>query len=441
MKKIALIICWNLFFATTMYAQGLMEQVAKLTAADGAADDYFGYSVSVSGDTALVGAYWDDDVEMSSGSAYVFQRDRGTETWQPVTKLTASDPSNRGRFGTAVAIRGDMAVIGATDSGSGPGAAYIFERNHGGTDNWGQVVKLTAADGEVADYFGSGVAIDGDTVAVGAYGDDDGGLGAGAAYIFGRDEGGAGNWGLVTKVVADDALAGDTLGLALSLDGNTLAGGAYLRDDGGIFSGSVFIFERHQGGTDNWGQVTKLDADDAAGGDYFGIAVSISGDTVLVGAFLNDDDGDASGSAYIFERDQGGADSWGQVIKITADDASPSDRFGRHVALDGNTAVVGAYSHLIPGGGSGAAYLFRRNQGGADNWGQVNKLVPDDVATSDAFGWAVSVTGDTVLVGAYQDDDAGSSSGSAYVFRTPFFFDGFETGDTSAWSESQGLLP
>ncbi|MCH7922841.1 MAG: FG-GAP repeat protein [Nitrospinae bacterium] len=164
-------------------------------------------------------------------------------------------------------------------------------------------------------------------------------------------------------------------------------------------------------------QVAKLTASDAAPGDFFGVSVAIAGDTAVVGAQLGDGAVSDSGSAYVFGRNQGGTDNWGQVAKLTALDGAPVDRFGRSVAIAGETVVVGALGDDDAGGASGSAYVFGRNEGGADNWGQVAKLTASDAAGDDIFGFSVAIAGETVVVGAsFNDHAGGTDAGSAYVF-------------------------
>ncbi|MCP3904824.1 MAG: hypothetical protein GY715_14450, partial [Planctomycetes bacterium] len=221
----------------------------------------------------------------------------------------------------------------------------------------------------------------------------------------------------VAKLTADDAAPSARFGFSVAVSGNTTIVGAYYDDDAGSESGSAYVFERGHGGTGNWGQVAKITADDAAAGDHFGVSVSISGDTAIVGATWDDDAGSNSGSAYVFERDQGGTGNWGQVAKLTADDAADGDSFGT-VSVSGDTAIVGATMHDHTGRiHAGAAYVFERDHGGPDNWGQVTKITADDAATGDAFG-TVSLSGDTAIVGAHGDDHAGGlNAGAAYVFE------------------------
>ncbi|MBU1692919.1 MAG: FG-GAP repeat protein [Verrucomicrobia bacterium] len=224
----------------------------------------------------------------------------------------------------------------------------------------------------------------------------------------------------MTKLTASDAATGDSFGCSVAVAGDVAVVGADGDDDVGSASGSAYVFERNAGGTNAWGQVAKLTASDAAAGDWFGYSVSVAGDVALVGARRDGDAGNASGSAYVFERDAGGTNAWGQVGKIVASDGTASDYFGSSVSLDGDVAVVGAYQDDDVGSASGSAYIFERNAGGTNAWGQVAKLTASDGAADDYFGHSVSVAGHVVVVGAYGDDDAGGGSGSAYVFEQWF---------------------
>ena len=244
----------------------------------------------------------------------------GTDNWGEVTKIIASDGEAQNQFGVSVALNGDTAIMGA-DQGEWnvfrPGSAYLYGRNVGGTDNWGEVTKITASDGATEDRFGIAVALNGDTVIVGAFFDDDNGTDSGSAYIYGRNVGGTDNWGGVAKITASDGAAEDQLGLGVAISGDTAIVGARLDDDNGTESGSVYVYERNAGGTDNWGEVTKITASDAAADDRFGIKVAISGGTMIVGAPRNDDNGADSGSAYIYSTEAAAiptVSEWGLVV-------------------------------------------------------------------------------------------------------------------------------
>ena len=271
-----------------------------------------------------------------------------------IKKLPSSQTDPFDRFGFSVAVSGDIAVVGAPWESSG--AAYVYERNAGGADNWGEVKKLTASDG--GNFFGISVAVSGDTILVGAWGYGVGG----AAYIFQRDQGGTDNWGEVKKLTASDAEAGDRFGLSVALSGDTTLVGAHFNGAGG----AAYIFQRDQGGTDNWGEVKKLLASDAQASDNFGWSVAVSGDTAIVGAFGEGAVGSVTGAAYVYKRNEGGVDNWGEVKKLLASDPTHGAKFGYSVALSGDTAVVGAESYT-PGSSApnvGAAYVYQRDRSG-----------------------------------------------------------------------------
>ncbi len=379
-------------------------QTTKITGTTG---EYFGSAVAVSRDTVVVGAWGDVDNGNWSGSAYIFERGQnGDGEWGQTAKITAADGAAWDFFGGVVAISGDTIVIGAwgdDDNGFDSGSAYVFSRNEGEADNWGQTAKITATDGITNDCFGETVAVSGDIVVVGTYKDNNDN---GSAYIFSRNEGGANNWGQTTKITAADGATDDRFGRGVAVSGDIVVVGAYENDD----NGSAYIFSRNEGGADNWGQTAKITAADGATDDHFGWAVAVSGDTAVVGALYDDD----NGSAYIFSRNEGGADNWGQTAKITAADGAADDRFGWAVAISGDTVVAGA----LYNDDNGAAYIFSRNEGGADNWGQTTKIIAADGAAWDEFGHGVAVSGDTVVVGAHLDDDNGHNAGSAYIFTT-----------------------
>ncbi len=376
---------------------------SKLTASDGASGDQFGSSVAIDGDTAIVGAYWDDDNGNNSGSAYIFTR--SGSTWTQQAKLLASDRAVGDYFGRSVAMDGDTAIVGANGdrantNGYDSGSAYIFTRS--GT-NWTQQTKLLAPDGDSYDYFGTSVAIDGDTAIVGVHGDDDDGTNSGSAYIFTRS---GANWTQQAKLLASDGAVGDQFGVTVAIDGNTAIVGTF-DDDNGDSSGSAYIFTR-SGST--WTQQAKLLASDGDSYDYFGTSVAIDGDTAIVGANEdNNTNGDSSGSAYIFTRS---GSTWTQQAKLLASDGASYDKFGRSIAIDGDTAIVGANEdNNTNGNGSGSAYIFTRS---GTNWTQQDKLLASDGTAGDYFGTSVAMDGDTAIVGAYGDN--GAYSGCAYIF-------------------------
>ncbi|MBN1868544.1 FG-GAP repeat protein [Candidatus Sumerlaeota bacterium] len=397
----------------------LLDEI-KIVASDGAAGDQFSYdAVSIDGDTVLVGAFLDDDNGNGSGSAYIFQRNQGgADNWGEVKKITASDGSSGDYFGFSTAVCGDIAVVGAClddpSSLNNAGSAYVFYRNQGGANNWGQVRKLVASDAATTDYFGHGVSIDGDTIMIGARGDDSM---AGSAYIFQRNQGGADNWGQVKKIVASDRAADAWFGSYVALDGDTAIVSAYRDDSNGTDSGSVYIFSRNQGGANNWGEVAKLTALDIAAGDLFGRSVAICGDTVIAGSMWHDDDGTTNtGAAYIYRRNEGGADNWGQVTNLVAPDSAEEDYFGASVAIDSNVAVVTASWDDDHGADSGSAYVFE---------------LDFDPPTPDPMTWSIPPVGGSPTSITMTATTASDPSGVEYFFECAA-----GAGHDSGWQDS-----
>ncbi len=337
---------------------GTWTQVKKLVPSDLAASDNFGWAVALAKDTAIVGSKADDDGATTSGSAYIFQRNQGgLNNWGQVTKLHASDPALYDQFGYAVAISESTAVVGAWPKdgagGDRAGAVYIFEKELGGPNAWGQAAKLTASDSTGYELFGYSVAISGDSILVGAPADDNFGTKIGAAYMFQRDPDELGGWRQTQKILPTDSVALNKFGGAVSLSGGTAVIGAEWDNGNGARSGAAYVFDQDDLNPDDWNEVVKLAPNDGAAGDYFGISSTVSGDVAVIGAWQDDDSGIASGSVYVFRRDAGGENQWGQIGKVVGFDSSSFNYFGNSVTVSGNTAVAGAY-----GNGPGMAYAF-----------------------------------------------------------------------------------
>jgi len=356
----------------------------------------------------VVGATLEDPNNITdAGSVYIFTRS-GT-TWTQQAKIQASDAQASDQFGESVAIDGDTVVVSAQYEDPGnittAGSAYIFTRS--GT-TWTQQAKLVASDYQTNDYFGVKVAISGDTVVVGANAEDTVATNAGAAYVFTRS---GTTWTQQQKIQASDAQASSVFGTSVAIDGNTVVVGASLNDPSSIIdAGAAYVFTRS--GT-TWTQQQKIQASDAQASDNFGQSVGISGNTVVVGAYAEDPNNiSGAGSVYIFTRS---GTTWTQQAKLIASDAQASDLFGQSVAIEGDTVVVGAYNE-DPNNitDAGSAYVFTRS--GA-TWTQQAKLIASDAQASDLFGQSVGISGNTVVVGAYAEDPNNiSGAGSAYVF-------------------------
>lgn len=401
-------------------AASIPEELQKRIAADTQDSDYLGISVALSGDFAVASAVGEDGTGTDRGAAYVFERNyNGINNWGQVAKLMASDAQDNNPIGISVAIDGDYIVVGANmddDTAPDSGAAYVFHRNSPIPDAWGEVAKLEASDAAVADEFGWSVAISGDYVVVGARVEDGGGANRGAAYVFDRNWPTPDAWGEVKKLTASDAQDGDQFGCSVAINGDNVVVGARYEDGAGTSRGAAYVFNRNSPTPDNWGQVVKLTATSPENAAYFGQSVAVSGDFALVGARGEDGAGTNLGAAYIYDRNYGGSDNWGEVANLTASDAQNGDEFGSSVAISGDYAIVGAYYEDGTGTSQGAAYVYGRNYGGADAWGEVMKLTALDAQSDDWFGYSVAISGDYAVVGSPYEDGTGTNRGAIYIF-------------------------
>jgi FG-GAP repeat len=393
----------------------------KLFPADRAFEQEFGRSVAISGTTIAVGAPRDDTRATDAGAAYILSKG-SCNCWQIVKKLYASDAALNDRFGLVVAVSGDTAVVGTrfeNGAGTARGAVYVFGRNEGGPNTWSEVRKLTPSDAADSDNFGRSVSLSGDTLVVGADAEDGGGVDRGAAYIFERNQGGASNWGEVKKLTASNAQDADQFAFSISLDGTTLVVGSRYANAGGAKRGSAYIFGRDAGGANQWGEIKILSASDGENFDNFGYAAAVSKDTIVVGARTEDGAvaNSSRGAAYVYERNQGGSNTWNEVKKLTASDAEDGANFGASVAVDGDTIVIGAEEKDERATDSGGAYLYRRNQGGSENWGEVKKLFASDGTVNDEYGHVSALEGNTVVIGAHGEDATPPGGGAIYIYE------------------------
>jgi hypothetical protein len=358
---------------------GPLTEQARLLASDGASGDQFGIQLAVSGDTVVIGARMDDiGTSLNQGSAYVFVRPPGgwSGTLNQTGKLTSSAGAANDWFGGAVAIDGNTIVVGARlddyrdpclfcDTFPDRGSAYVFVKPAAGwTGNLTQNAILGPSGYWFNDNFGSSVAVKGDTVAVGSFLADSGGSDRGAAFVFLKPT--AGWSGARTQnatLLAADSASGDQLGLSIAVGADTIVVGAHLDDTSGKANhGAAYVFVKPAAG---WAGTrfhdAKLTASDSAASDELGYPVAITGDTVVVGARLDDVGANADqGSVYVFVKPAAG---WSGALteseKITASDGAASDLFGNALGFSGDTLVVGALGDDVGASiNQGSAYVF-----------------------------------------------------------------------------------
>ena len=383
----------------------LANPLTLVQSADGVPGDTFGHAVAVDGDLMAVGASAADVNGVNgAGAVYLFRRDTNAQTgWTAFKKLTIALPELNERYGAHIALDGDVLAVGATARNAGVnfdvGVVYLYERNQGGADNWGLRTTLSEPLGGFASY-GSAVALDGDLLLVGA-------SGAfqlrGAAYLYDRRR----NWGKVKELRDVDGVISDSFGEAVAIDGDTLVVGQpmYPLSSRADNSGAAFVFGRNQGGADTWGLVTRLAADSPAPNSRFGGAVALDGDTLVVGAPTASSGGRSpvlqTGAAYMFARGQGSSTSWSIVKRLARADGAHEDRYGAALALVDDQLWVGAaFSDAGGFNNQGIVYRYGRDQGGPGAWGETPALAAEDGISSDQFGSAIAVDGTTAVVGA-----------------------------------------
>jgi hypothetical protein len=481
-----------------------VSQIAKIQADDASAFDFFGRSVSISGDYIVVGANEDDTAgDDNAGSAYVFKRN-SDDTISQIAKIQSSDIEGGDKFGGSVSISGDYIVVGADKydtAGSDTGSAYLFKRVS--DTNVTQIAKLQADDASLSSYFGHSVSIDNDYIIIGApYKNDD----EGSAYLFKRNS--DLNVTQIAKIKADDIVLGDLFGYSVAISGDYIAVGSRY----GSLSGSAYLFKRNSDTLNDVTQVTKIEAHDPEEYDEFGAAIAVDSHNIIIGAPGVDTTFRGAGGAYIVDREalnqpyiystepiilvdeqysntnvifaleaaspSGSIDytlsgddadkfsvidgnlsfaetadyenpmdtdqdnnysititasdsnnvmksidytitlqdrSYFDLTKIEADDAESNDAFGSAVAVSGDYVLVGAHGEDTQGSNAGSAYLYKKQVNGSLT--QIAKIQASDAEAGDVFGKAVSISGDYIIVGASQEDTDGSNAGSAYLFK------------------------
>ncbi len=373
----------------------LWTQVAQLYGSDINAEDSFGESAAIDGDTLAVAAYR----KSGGGAVYIFKRSPEAPTeWVETKKLTPQFGDTF--FGLVLAIDGDTLAVMAEVTGAE--ALYLFERDFGGEDAWGLVRRF---QGEEVSSLG----LDEDTLGVGDRNFDLGGqLNVGAVYMLERGPGGPTDWKFLTTLTASDADAQGRFGDVQALSGDRLLIGVP-DDDFGDDTGAAYVFERDESG--EWTEVAKLFQPEPDENDDFGWAVDLDVDTALVG----NDGGIGTEGAFVFGRDDASGD-W-----VFIEDLHPSEGgsqgFGVSVGLSGNVVAVGGTGHDLPDvENAGAVFVYERHTGGTDTWGEVAKLLATDPEELDAFGDVTRVDGNTLVVGVHQDDDLGRNAGTVYLF-------------------------
>ncbi len=361
--------------------------VRKLLPSDGVPDDEFGISADLWGDTAVVGAWQ----LPRTGEAYVYERDLGgQDAWGEVKILRAQNAQIYEWFGRAVAIQHDRIVVGAPERNV-TGTAIVFERDVGGPDNWGEVAELVPAGS--ADRFGTAVALDDDRIVVGAFSSR-------TVHIFERDMN-SGEW-LETAVLNTPAPPGISLfGVGVALQGDRIAVGDV--ELAPTHPGSAYVYERSTIEPNFWPLVKTLKP--PPGALFYGQDVALVGDLLVVGGQW--------GRVEVFDRNQGGIGAWGKIRSISR----PGPSFGIDVDLEGDRlAVGGSFQHRFPLPELFSVFVFERHLGGENAFGELARFTEPLPDAGNYFGYAAAFSGRHVLAGAFLDDELGMDVGAAYVY-------------------------
>jgi len=334
-------------------------------------------------------------------------------------KLTPIDNEETGAFGGRIVLEGDTLAIsrGGSPSLDRSGAIYILERDPGGPHPWRIVQRLSLADGNYLDGFPSSLALNGNTLVAGSSRGDGAEEESGVVYVFERgDE--VDSWSLAETLFASDARGGDEFGNSVALQDDLLIVGATEAGTGTPFPGAAYVFERDLGGVGRWGLRTRLLPPEVEGLDnLFGSSIAIDGDTLVIG--MSRDSGDVGayfgGSTLIFERDLGGPDAWGLAAKLTSPEPVEIGFFGGSVAIQGDLIAVGETGADVR---TGAVHLFGRNEGGLEAWGLGATILARDALSARRFGEDVRLNGDRLFVGNREGFAGGEvDSGLVYVFE------------------------
>lgn len=423
-------------------AQGWSER-SPLANPDAAAGRQFGRVLAMQGGAAAVA----EATSILGGwtNAIVSIHELHAGSWARTAALDLGPGQES--FGCSLAIEGEVLVVGArtfTTKGLLIGAAYIHEWS-AEAGGWIRRPRLTPPQGGPANSFGEAVAVSRGRVAVGAPGESPGG----AVYVYERD---GARWVQAARVQSSLPARNDSFGAAISLDGEVMLVGDRDEPAGGRSGvGAAYVLRRGAGGV--WAQEARLDAGVASPGMQFGGSLALRGDLAVIGARNERSAGVEGGAAYIFERRDG---AWVRTARLLPDRQTPAGEFGRSVALDGGTIVVGAGADGRVATGAGAAYVYQRR---AETWELVEALAPGSLERFDGFGSAVAASGGTILASAPLDDSAGANAGLVRVFGGPGpcvadanrdgFVDGFdyaafveayEAGEASADVDGDGAV-
>ncbi len=397
----------------------LVVPQGKLVSSPRVSSAHFGEYVALEGDWMLVGA---PSENASYGAAYLFERNQDGTTWTQVRRFSIPNQEGYAYFGAAVAISGSRIVIGAYGEKVGTetqqGAVYIYDKDQGGLGQWGLVQKLTASDGNRFDYFGKSLAWSGDFLFVGAPGRS-----AGRVYVFKLQAEASRAWSEWVQLFPADGFDKPYMfGESLVADGDLLLVGTPRADVGGYLfqEGAVYVHDRNQGGVDQWGSTGRVYAAEGDKNAYFGSSIAYSDNLLLVGSpfyTFPQPEGEeypiySSGKAYLFERSPAAREEWQEIAEFSRPEPQSFAYFGHAVALVGGLPVVGAHGDTTGSNDSQGA-VYVYSQNSGEDWSLLNRLVDTSGNTNQYFGYTLASQPGMLAVGAWGDT---SASGAVFWF-------------------------
>jgi hypothetical protein len=401
----------------------------KLTTPDASGGDRFGIWIDMSADTMVAGASENRDGP-NFGAAYVYVLENGA--WGLQTKLLSPDTRP---FGRTVAIDGDTIVVGALEDraafgGQDAGMAYVFTRASG---TWSLQAELVSTDVPIRNRWADAVAIEGDLIAVGMTEDQNAGFFSGATYLFRRA---GGTWVQEAKLAPADAAAGSNFGSDVAISDGRVAVGARTKEVGGVsLAGAAYLFER-LGGT--WVQQARIIAPNPGAGGIFARSLDLSGDTLVATKPEDPEAGPSAGAAFVYREQADG--SWQLEQKLIGSDTTSFNSFGSSVSMLDGQIVVGAPNSSSSGvGTSGAVYVFERDSTG---WREVQRLIASDPTTFAGYGFAVEAAGEVVVVGAHFHE---RNNGAVYIYTAeedtePPLIDDIEATPGELWPPNNKMV-
>lgn len=390
-----------ILFAHLLAAQEPV-QIQRLSPADLSAHEFFGSSISFGEQFGVIGAYLNDDKGRNAGSAYIYARNG--DYWVLHSKIYASDAQADNYFGHSVYLQDDYILIGAAgDDGNEVGAGSVYVFHYDGKD-WIEQSRLVTSDGNTGDFLGHNISLNGQYALISASGDDDYGPYSGSAYIFHHD---GDRWIEQTKLTASDAQENVYFGNAVALYEDYAFVGAYHENELGYRSGAVYVFVRIG---NQWVEQQKLTNWDSKALTIFGISISVNDSLALIGAVGESTNGSSAGAVYVYRLDD---NLWKPQTKLLASDGKTNDHFGNAVHFNGKNAIIGAYADDEAGQAAGSAYVFSYD---GTKWSEQAKILAEDGKKNDSFGRKVSIGDGFAVVSSNRSSIDKRYSGAAYHF-------------------------